>query len=55
MIWECALYNQIGSCMGYTVANMLETRNYVLANGAALFIAYAVRPLSCRLTFFSKQ
>jgi hypothetical protein len=30
--------------MGYTVANMLDTRNYVLANGASLFIAYAVLP-----------
>ena len=28
--------------MGYTVTSLTLTKDYVLANGAALFIAYAV-------------
>jgi hypothetical protein len=29
--------------MGYTVESLSLTRNYVLANGAAMFMAYAVQ------------
>lgn len=28
--------------MGYSVPSLQDTKNYVLANGAALFLAYAV-------------
>jgi hypothetical protein len=41
--------------MGYTVPSIINTKNYVLANGVALFLAYAVPPYIPRLIFFSKQ
>lgn len=37
--------------MGYSVPNLTDTKNYVLANGAALFIAYAVSLFVTKINF----
>jgi hypothetical protein len=37
--------------MGYSVPNLTDTKNYVLANGAALFIAYAVSLFATKINF----
>lgn len=36
--------------MGYSVGNLTTTRNYMLANGAALFLAFFVTLATRRLT-----
>ena len=41
--------------MGYTVTNMAMTKDYVLANGVALFLAYAVLQSQIRLTSFARS
>lgn len=36
--------------MGYTVPDLTDTRNYVIANGVALLLAYIVTPITYRQT-----
>lgn len=42
---------KLAVAMGYSVPNLTDTKNYVLANGAALFIAYAVSLFVTKINF----
>lgn len=41
--------------MGYTVSNLTDTKNYVLANGVALFLAYFVHLSNLDKLLFSND